>query len=55
MARGWLPGGRGREPERRAATVYRSMSDVRLLTENDVLDGGDVVPGWTLPLRELFT
>jgi Uma2 family endonuclease len=41
-------------PERRAATVYRSTSDVRLLTENDVLDGADVVRGWTLPLRELF-
>lgn len=41
-------------PERRAATVYRSLSEVRLLTENDALDGADVVPGWTLPLRDLF-
>lgn len=41
-------------PERRAATVYRSLSEVRLLTESDTLEGGDVVPGWTLPLRELF-
>jgi Uma2 family endonuclease len=41
-------------PERRAATVYRSLNEVRLLTEGDVLDGGEVVPGWTLPLRELF-
>lgn len=41
-------------PERRAATVYRSLNEVRLLTENDALEGGDVVPGWTLPLRELF-
>lgn len=41
-------------PERRAATVYRSLDEVRLLTEGDVLDGADVVPGWTLPLRELF-
>ncbi|HYW12607.1 MAG TPA: hypothetical protein VE871_11650 [Longimicrobium sp.] len=24
------------------------------LTEGDVLDGAEVVPGWTLPLRELF-
>lgn len=40
--------------ERRAATVYRSRDDIRLLTENDVLNGGDVVPGWQLPLRELF-
>ena len=41
-------------PARRAATVYRSRDDITLLTEGDVLDGGDVVPGWTLPLRELF-
>ncbi len=41
-------------PSRRAATVYRSLDEVRLLTEGDVLDGADVVPGWTLPLRELF-
>lgn len=41
-------------PRRRAATVYRSRSEIVLLTANDVLDGGDVVPGWRLPLRELF-
>lgn len=41
-------------PARRAATVYRSRDDIVLLAESDVLDGGDVVPGWTLPLRELF-
>ena len=41
-------------PARRAATVYRSRDDIRLLTAADVLDGGDVVPGWRLPLRELF-
>jgi Uma2 family endonuclease len=41
-------------PRRRAATIYRSPSDIRLLTENDAIDGSDVVPGWTLPLRELF-
>ncbi len=26
----------------------------RDLTADDALDGGDVVPGWRLPLRELF-
>jgi hypothetical protein len=41
-------------PARRAATVYRSRDDITLLTEGDVLHGGDVVPGWKLPLRELF-
>ena len=42
------------DPRRRAATVYRSPSDIVLLSENGEIDGGDVVPGWTLPLRELF-
>jgi len=37
-----------------SATVYRSHVDIRLLAENDAIEGGDVVPGWTLPLRELF-
>jgi Uma2 family endonuclease len=41
-------------PTRRAATVYRSRDDIQLLTAADVLDGGDVVPGWRLPLSELF-
>lgn len=41
-------------PARRAATVYRSRADIVLLTAGDVLDGGDVVPGWTLPLADLF-
>ena len=41
-------------PKRRAASIYRSEHDVLLLTENDAVDGDDVVPGWTLPLRELF-
>jgi Uma2 family endonuclease len=41
-------------PGRRTAAVYRSLNDIVLLTENDSIDGGEVVPGWTLPLRELF-
>ena len=41
-------------PRRRAATIYRSLGEVRLLTTDESIDGADVVPGWTLPLRELF-
>jgi Uma2 family endonuclease len=41
-------------PETRTATVYRSRSQITVLAEEDVLDGGDVVPGWTLPVREIF-
>jgi 3-keto-L-gulonate-6-phosphate decarboxylase len=39
---------------RRAVTVFRSLKDIAVLTENDVLDGGDVVPGWKLPVRDIF-
>lgn len=38
----------------RSASVYESFTDVRVLTENDVLDGGDVLPGFTCPVRNLF-
>jgi Uma2 family endonuclease len=41
-------------PKTQSATVYRSRSDIVHLTEADELDGGDVVPGWRLPIREIF-
>ncbi len=41
-------------PRKRTVTIYRSRTDIRVLTENDILDGGDVVPGWTIPVREIF-
>ena len=42
------------DPRRQTVTVYRSRSDIVILTEDDILDVHDVVTGWTLPLRELF-
>ena len=41
-------------PRQRTATVYRSPNDISALSEADVLDGGDVVPGFELPVREIF-
>jgi Uma2 family endonuclease len=41
-------------PRRRTVTVYRSCTDITVLTEENVLDGQDVVPGWRLPIKELF-
>ena len=41
-------------PRRRVVSVYRSPTQVRILTEADVLDGEDVVPGWTMPVADLF-
>ena len=42
------------EPRTRTAKVYRSPTDVVVLTEADTLDGGDVVPGWRMPVSEIF-
>jgi Uma2 family endonuclease len=41
--------------ETNAATVYRADGSARLLREADELNGEDVLPGLTIPLRELFT
>lgn len=41
------------EPDLQVATV-RTPTGTRELTIEDTLTGGDVVPGWKLPLRELF-
>jgi Uma2 family endonuclease len=34
--------------------LYRSSLDVTILGPNDILTGGDVIPGFELPLRDLF-
>lgn len=41
-------------PRTESVTVYRSLSDVTILTNNDTLDGQDIVPGWTLAIEDLF-
>jgi Uma2 family endonuclease len=41
-------------PKRRSVTVYRSMTDVKRLSESDELDGGDVVPGFRCKVSEIF-
>lgn len=43
------------DPRKGTATAYLSRDDIRVLSEDDVLDGGDVVPGWKVPVKELFT
>ena len=42
------------DPRKRTAVVYTAPADGRMLTPQDALDGGGVVPGFTLPLAELF-
>jgi Uma2 family endonuclease len=41
-------------PAARSATIFRSRSEIVVLTEEEAIDGLDVVPGWTLPVREIF-
>ena len=41
-------------PNTQTVALYRSRSDIRILTIDDVLDGGEVVPNWTLPVRDIF-
>jgi Uma2 family endonuclease len=42
-------------PKMRTVTVYRSRTDIEILTEKDLLDGGSVVPGFEYPITKLFT
>jgi Uma2 family endonuclease len=42
------------DPMRERVTVYRSSTDLRVLTNTEQLDGGDVLPGFQLPLAQLF-
>ena len=41
-------------PGKHAVTVYRSRTDIVILTEEEVIEGGEVVPGWTMPVTSLF-
>lgn len=41
-------------PRGRTVAAHRSATEVRHLTADDVLDGEDVVPGWSVPVKELF-
>jgi Uma2 family endonuclease len=42
------------DPEGRRATVHRSLSDVKTVDEAGVLDGEDVVPGFTCPVAAIL-
>jgi Uma2 family endonuclease len=42
-------------PTRSKVHVYQSPTQITVLSKNDVLDGGTVVPGFKLALAQLFT
>jgi Uma2 family endonuclease len=41
-------------PRLRTVTIYRSLSDISALTEKDTLDGGEVMPGFRIPVIDIF-
>ena len=42
------------DPEPRTVTVYTSVTQSEILGEDQSLDGGDVLPGFQLSIRDLF-
>lgn len=42
-------------PKMHTVTVYRSLTEIVVLTENDTLDGGVVVPGFQISIAEIFS
>jgi Uma2 family endonuclease len=41
-------------PRRQTVAVHRPDQTMRTLGIDDVLDGEDVVPGWSMAVRDLF-
>ena len=41
-------------PRRRTVNVHHSHTDVSVLTESDTLDVDVVVPGWRMPVKDIF-
>ncbi len=41
-------------PRKHTVTVYRALTDISILTEADTIDGEEIVPGWTLAVRDVF-
>ncbi len=42
------------EPRQRHVTVYRSASDITVLASAVSLDAADLLPGWSMLVRDLF-
>jgi Uma2 family endonuclease len=41
-------------PRNRTLKVYRSLTELTVLTENDLVEGADVVPGFQIPVSNIF-
>ena len=54
LAAGTRMVGDGVNPHNKTVKVHRSPTDVVALATTDSLNGGDVVPGWRMPLSDIF-
>lgn len=43
------------DPETESVFAYRSMTDVRRFEKNEILTADDVLPGFAVPVEELFS
>ena len=54
----WLEAGAGMvvvvDPRNKTVAVRRSPSEITLLEESGTLNGAEVVPGWSMPVRDVF-
>src|SRR5262249_24344439 len=41
-------------PRKRTATIYRSLNDISILDEDAVLDLENIIPGFKIPIRDIF-
>jgi len=42
-------------PKLRTVTIYSSTGDIRVLTVNDRLEGGELISGFQIQVKEIFT
>jgi Uma2 family endonuclease len=42
-------------PKAQTVAQYRSLQDVQILTSEETLDGGQILPGFSCPVRDIFT
>ena len=42
------------DPKQHTVTVRRSREDIRILADGDTLDGDGVIPGFSMPVTEIF-
>jgi Uma2 family endonuclease len=42
------------DPHREHVAVYRGLTNIGILTKGAILDAGDIVPGWSVRVDDLF-